>query len=125
MGFPILAEGMAALKGAIGQGGTAIGSLMRGQGGARSASQVIADAAETGKPGMFDKLKALSDPKGAPKGAPKEDPNAGFDATQHQENQLNSGPFLEAKQLADHWDTVAAQRTSSLSLGFGHNHLLQ
>lgn len=34
---------------------------------------------------------------------PKQNPLQGFNAPAHQEQMLNSGPFLQAKQLAQHW----------------------
>lgn len=117
-----IGSAMGSIKSGIGEATAGIDNAISGVTNAgKSPSQLIADAADTGgKPGgALAKLGAFS------KYGDKEDPAQGFDQEAHHEQMLNSGPFLEAKQLADHWDNIAAQRTAGLHLGFGHAHSIQ
>lgn len=42
----------------------------------------------------------------------------GFDVKAHQEQQLNSGPFLQAKQLAQHWLDKATTTVKGMKPGY-------
>lgn len=114
----LLAPALNAVKGGVASLGASADTAVAGLKGDDPASLVIGQA-RGDESGFLKKVGAFA------KGGDKEDPAQGFDSDTHHEQMLNSGPFLEAQQLANHWDTVAAQRTASLSIGFGHNHLLQ